>query len=316
MAAKAEAVAAEHAVAFRFNGEDFELQPRSLRAYPYLLVFEGGRIGINPKGSMPPFRFQPLAEWLHGHGPALVAKWFEDLLMRQLGFVEVTVSRVDLFADFEGFAMVRDDLDRFVGRATARQYYEEDERWTGFAFGKRKTGTISARIYDKTEELRVHRNGYWAELWGRPIEGPPVTRVEFELNATALREFQLRTATEVLESVGSLWAWLTSNWLTLREPTGDETRSRWPITTPWQSVQRARLSEGAVDIERVRAASRRADLRWHAPRLVTSLATIAGLVGTEDLEATLAVLPLLVRGVEAESGRDFVARVAERARGA
>jgi len=314
--AKAEALAKDAAVPYRLGGEDFELQPRSWRTYPYLLTFEGGRVGVNLNGTIPPFRFQPRAEWLHGEGASAVAAWFEDMLMVHLMYVVVSVSRIDLFADFEGLSFEQGDLRRFVGRARSRQLFEEDERWTGFMFGKRKSGTICARIYDKTEQLRVHRAGYWAEVWGRPIEGPPVTRVEFELTATALHDFGVRTPKEVLAAAGSLWAWLTSQWLSLRDPTDDETRSRWEVADMWHDVQRARLCEGSVGIERARAASRRADLRWHGPRLVGAIASVAALLGTEDLESTLSHLPLLVSGIEFESGRTFEDRVVERKRGA
>jgi hypothetical protein len=313
--AKGRAVAADAAQPFSFGNEDFELLPYPWRRYPYCLRNGHGRIGISPRGTIPPFRFQPKAEYLHGVGAEEVANWFESLLSRHLGLVVPSVSRLDLFADFEGLSFHVDDLDRFVGRARSRTYYEQDTRWTSFQFGRRKSGTISARIYDKTEEIRQHsRAGYWREIWGRAIEGgPPVTRVEFELSSTAIRNFGLCEPMDTIKAAGSMWTTLTREWLSLRDRTDDETRSRWPVAAEWHSVQRARLAEGAHGIERTRNGKRRADLRWVAPRFVGSAATIAALLGTTDIEDTLAVLPRLIENYCIESGRPFAERIAEKA---
>jgi len=126
--AKLEAEATDSVQPFRFCGEDFELQPYRWMHYPYCLTNGNGRLGVNPKGTIPPYRFQPRAEYLHGIGPSAVAQWFEDLLARHLGIVLPSVSRLDVFADFEGLRFEIADLDRFVGRARNRTYYEAVNR--------------------------------------------------------------------------------------------------------------------------------------------------------------------------------------------
>ena len=313
--AKGRAVATDAAQPFSFGNENFEMLPYPWRRYPYCLTHGHGRIGINPRGTIPPFRFQPKAEYLHGVGAEEVANWFESLLSRHLSLVVPSVSRLDLFADFEGLSFQIDDLDRFVGRARSRTHYEEDGVWTSFQFGRRKSGTISARIYNKTEEIRHSRSGYWQEIWGRKIEGgPQVTRVEFELSSTALREFGLREPMDTIQAAGSVWTTLTREWLSLRDRTEDETRSRWPIAAEWSVVQRARLAEGAQGVERMRDGKRRAELRWVAPRFVGSAATIAALLGTTDIEDTLAAVPRLIENYCIESGRPFADRIAEKAK--
>src|SRR5664279_3459800 len=44
--------------------------------------------------------------------------------------------------------------------------YEDGGSFTGFVFGKRKTKTIAARIYDKTAEVQAKGNAYWEDIWG------------------------------------------------------------------------------------------------------------------------------------------------------
>lgn len=63
--------------------------------------------------------------------------------------MQLSVSRIDIYADFEGWRLVADDRHRFSCRSASVRTFEDDGRLTGFEFGRRSTKTVSARIYDK-----------------------------------------------------------------------------------------------------------------------------------------------------------------------
>jgi hypothetical protein len=314
---RAAAVAAEEPQPFNFgNGTTLEIAPYGFGRYPFRLSHAHGLIGINPDSRLPPLRIQPWGEFLHGVGPLEAVKWFFDVLEWRLGKIELWVNRVDLHADFQGWHFNANDRDRFVCRARARTTYEDGGQWTGFGFGLRKSKSISARVYDKTEELKHSRAGYWEDIWGpRYVQGAPVVRVEFELARGGLSSFGLSKPEEVIEAAGALWMHLTSNWLTFRDSTDDETRSRWPVSVDWEQIQRASISRDAQGLERMVAGRRRATLQGLAPALVGYLASYGALLGTEDISDTCSTIPLLLRQYGAESGVKFAERVAIKAKG-
>jgi hypothetical protein len=74
------------------------------------------------------------------------------------GPYKLTVSRIDIYADVQGWVPELSDLHRFVGFGPYRRGFEERQvsyltgsRLTGFMFGK---DALVARIYDKTVEIR------------------------------------------------------------------------------------------------------------------------------------------------------------------
>jgi len=305
--------AAGEAQPFTFGHAQFEIWPHGLGRYPYRLEHRHGVLQLSPNSNLPPVRIQPRAEFLHGIGALSAARWFEDVLVDRCGFTELSVSRVDLHADFQGWRLDGEDRERFVCRANARTTYEEDGRWTGFSFGRRKTGTFSARIYDKTEELRRSKAGYWEDIWGPNYRrAEQVVRVEFELAGKALREFELSTPQEVVAAAGSLWMYMTDKWLSFRSPSADATKARWPVAPEWESVQRARIADGAHGLARMVAGRRRASLQGLAPGLVGYIGSFAALVGAEDIGDTCAALPRLLKLYGEVTNRPFADRVAEK----
>lgn len=120
--------------------------------------------------------------------------WYRQLLEEESGPVLLTVSRLDLFADFQGWALDGDSRHEFVTRVKNRHTYEEDGVFNGFIFGSRDSGSIVARIYDKTIESQKTGSAYWKIIWGDQFDpNEAVLRVEFELMQSALREFGINT---------------------------------------------------------------------------------------------------------------------------
>jgi len=294
---------------------EFGVADRGFGLYRYTLNHENGQVGVTRSDRLPAFRIQPRAQFLHGLGALNGAEWFRDQLEPACGAVDLTVSRVDLFADWQGWSLCGDDRHRFVCRAKSRVTYEENDSFTGFLFGRRGMHTVSARIYDKTLEMKHSKAGYWEDIWGAAYDrSEPVTRVEFELGRQGLKEFGLRGPDEVVGAAGGMWSYCTGDWLSLRDPTADATRARWPEAMEWGDIRRARLADEGHGLERMRQGRRRATLEGITPGLVGYMTTFAVLSGTTGEEETCEQLVYLLRGHGFHSGFHFENRVAARKR--
>lgn len=299
----------EAAVDFEFGGISFRIQPFGLLKYRFRLEHANGIIGVSPGGHLPTFYVQPRAEFLHALGPGLAVAWFRDLLEAECKYVNVSVRRADLFADFQGLSICGDDRHRFVSRAKKRTTDEDDETFNGLRFGRRKTGTICARIYDKTIELDESRAYYWREMWGNYDPAQSVVRVEFELGREALREFGVITPEELFDAVGALWVHLTDEWLSLRVVSDDQTKSRWPIDPDWMAVRRASIAWTDWGIARFTNAKRTGELARIMPGLVGYLSSFGALTDESDLEAILNRLFIEADAWIDESGVSMTDRV-------
>lgn len=89
---------------------------------------------------------------------------------------------------------------------------------------------IMARVYDKTQELRVHRDPekerleklIWSEHgW----QGEQVTRVEFQIRGEAAKELFGRQLDRATRELDAIWGYCTTRWLKLVVP-GTATRLR------------------------------------------------------------------------------------------
>jgi len=301
------------AVPANFGGIEFAVAGHGFGKYRYCLRHRYGQVGLTASKALPAVRVQPRSEFLHGAGVLGCVEWFEKALWGVVGPLRFSVSRLDLHADWQGWGLHGDDRGRFVCRAERRDLHEADDEFMGFEFGRRTTGTICSRIYDKTAEQQQKGNDYWHDVWGdRRDPMRPVHRVEFEFGRQGLREFGIDTPREAVEAAGALWASATSEWLTFRTRSGDATRSRWPLAPEWSDVQRASLRGGAEGIERMYAGRRRGQLRRLLPQLNGRVVAFAALVDARSIDEACERLPGFLRDYEVVSRRSFADRVAEK----
>lgn len=172
-----------------------------------------------------------------------------------------------------------------------------------------------ARIYDKTREAADNGTDYWPELWGPSFDpDQPVLRIEFEFTRDGLREFGVDTPEDAFDMTGALWAYATQQWLTLRIPTCDDTRARWPIDSRWVAVQRSNLVGTSLPAARIRAGNHAGKLRKMLPAIVGHLSSAAVPLGTNDIDDTLDALAPLIRAYGNLTGLHFPDRIAEKRR--
>jgi hypothetical protein len=291
----------------------FGISPYSWGKYRFCLDHQMARIGFSTSQYLPTVRIQPRAEYLHAIGPAAVVSSLQETLEPQLGQLRFGVSRVDLFADWQGWSLTLDDAHRFVCRADTRRTYETGGILTGFEFGTRKTKTFTGRLYDKTADIAAKGNEWWHEVWGdRYVAGTPVHRLEFEIGRQGLTEFDLDTPAQVLAAAGDLWTYATGQWLTHRSPTEDQTRSRWPLSPQWHAVQQTTLSHQPVGIERLRSSKRTTSITKLLPGLTGYLASLGALIGTEGIDDTVATVGHHLHNYEVISRISFAERIESR----
>lgn len=302
-------------VDFLLAGVLFQLSPYSWLKYPYSLEHSYGRIGFRSSGRLPEVRVQTRAEALHGASPQSVFEFFDEIVTEEVGTVTWMVSRLDLYVDVQGWDLSPGMADRFVARSKQLTTYMDGELCTGFQFGTRKSKSISARLYDKTADMAKKRSDWikdsWAERYNPAL---PVHRFELEFGRDAIKQFQVSTPSEVFAAVPDLWRYGTSDWLRLCVPTGDDTRSRWPLDPDWLVIQSASLRQAELGLARVRAKKGAAELAQNIPSLVGYLVTFAVLVGTISVTDTLRVLPKHIKAYEDRTGITFVDRVRRRRR--
>lgn len=290
-----------------------EVEAAPLKKYPYRIATPHGYVGVTDSERLPPVRIEPFAEHLHGVGPRASVAWFRDLAGSFTAGLRLTAIRLDVFSDWQGWAPAAEDRYRFVGRSTKRVTREESDAWSGFEFGRRSAGTLLARIYDKTLEAEAKGGSYWPAVWSergdqyRP--GESVTRVEVEALRNGLREHGIESVEDALDLAPAMWATATSDWLSLRQPTSDKTRSRWPVDPVWLQVQNSTFAQGACGLERLRAARGVSTMRSIRPGLVGYMSTAAALFGVNTVEDLVGPLVAMSRDYELVSGTSFADRV-------
>lgn len=213
-------------------------------------------------------------------------------------------SRIDVYADIGGFGLRSSDRAGFHTRADVAAYFPggEDDLLPSVRFGGK---AFKVRVYDKRRELQ--RAGKPAPLaWG-DFAGP-VTRVEVEADAAALRRFGILTLGEALTSYGDVWRHGTTRFVVLRVPGAGEKRD-WPIRDEWRVIQSAGIerfpANGLVPFAQVKGEKIRV-LRV----LYGCLASLGAYLGIEDLEEVVRRLPFELRGVL--RGREFKTEVVRR----
>lgn len=254
--------------------------------YRFRLEHPNALIGLTQSANLPSVRVQPRAEFLHAVGPEGVVEWCDEFAATVLASpILWQVSRVDLFADVQGWNVVATDRRRFAARANSRRTYEDGDDLTGLQWGAGKP--VLARIYDKTIEIQKDGKDWWPSVWGSSYDpAKHVVRTEFQVKRDALREFGLHSPEQVLAARPMLWKYLTENWLSLRDASEDSNVSRRPVDPDWLVIQSAQLDSEGIGEDLVRSGSLVGDLRRLIPALVgyaTRFGALAGAVTLDDL---------------------------------
>jgi hypothetical protein len=311
--AREAARAEDEPVPYRLGKVEFGLAPYGWGMYPFRLSHQHGLIGLTGSEHLPAVRVQPRAEMLHGLGPEATVDAFSDVLST-VGDVRWSVSRVDLFADVQGWWPTVEDRDRFVCRAKTRDTFEVSGELTGFQFGRRKGGGLSARVYEKAGQIEQTGADWWRDKWGDAYRDEhPVARVEFEFGRRVLRECGVDSPDDVFAKTAGLWGYATE-WLSYRDRARDGTKSRWPVASSWEAIRTVALRDRPVTVQRATESRQAASERRIRDGLCGYLSSYAALKNLDTLGEVLQSAHSVLRVWELETGIPFSDRVAGKRR--
>lgn len=141
------------------------------------------------------------------------------------------LSRCDFSFDFH-LPTVDFDEDSFVTSAEKDSQHRKNGQVQTFTIGK---GDIVLRVYNKSAEIEEASDKYWFyAFWDG--ERQNVWRVEWQVRKEVLKRFGLRTFADLFDGYGDVLRFLVSEQTSLRVPTEDTNRSRWPIHPLWQAL--------------------------------------------------------------------------------
>ena len=141
-----------------------------------------------------------------------------------------TLSRVDFAFDY-WIAEPDFTTDSVVSLSAKDAQYRGDRQVQTIQFGK---GDVVLRIYNKVVEIEEQSDKVWLfQLWG---ETENVWRIEWQIRKDVLRRFDLRTFGDLFDAYGDALRWLADEHDSLRIPTSDTNRSRWPIHPLWADL--------------------------------------------------------------------------------
>jgi hypothetical protein len=287
---------------------DMHLRLHGWRGYPFWMSSPRFELYIGASKPFPAVYVQLHSAFIHAVGLEAAVQEAERLLLRHVlpkGFVPVA-SRVDVYADEQGWEPVHADFHRFVCRGVRRRMYEvprelhgRGRRLSGFTFG---AGEILARVYDKTLETSLRGVTWPALLWEGHDPERSVWRVEFQYRRKALSSFGLRSLGDVLRGRQGLWDY-GMKWLSLRQPGKHADRDRWQEAEAWTVLRSAQL--GSPRSELVREHIRVADELRLVRGLVGYATSLEAMGSARDLDGALAREAPMTRRYLASRGVRF-----------
>jgi hypothetical protein len=302
-------------MSFRNEDGHFLVRPHGWRGYPFWLSSPRYELFVGAAAPFPPVYVALHSPYIHTLGIEEAVGEIQSQLTGLLcGEVSLVPSRVDLYADTQGWQPTAVDFGRFVCRGVRRQLYEQPRqlhasgrRLSGFMFGK---GDVVARIYDKTLEMQV-RGSTWQELmWQDRDPADAVWRVEFQFRRRGLTTFGIRSMDEAFRSRQDLWEYGT-RWLSLRRPTQHMKMSRWPEAPAWVVLRSAQLGSPRSGLIRERI--RLADERRLVSGFLGYVSSLAAMSSGSDVDgAVRRAVPLANRYLD-ERGTPF-SEIVERKR--
>ncbi len=298
------------AVELTSGGQTYVVHPYGGRGFRHALSTSGVNMMVGASANFPPVYAQVRSAFIHRAGAQVALETVQDLLTADLfaGEIRLNASRVDVYADFQGWVPRAIDFEHFVCRARRRGRYDQGEdaqlfmygrQLSGFMFGK---GDVVARIYNKKLEMIATGEDWVAASWQDADPDVSVWRTEFQLRRGALKSARMRSAEDVLIHRQGLWEYGT-RWLSLRVPSGHSRQSRWPEAEVWRALRRANVGMASSPLvrERLRGADERRLLAGWAG-YTTSL---AALHNRDSTASALADLEPAINGYLAARGREF-----------
>lgn len=273
----------------------FEVKDKGTGLFAFILEDNAFRIHIAKSGSkaVPMAYVKISSQYLTARTPWEIVEELDDLLASiSDDMEEPKVSRIDLFVDFVSSVNMESwDRSAWVTRAHQINAYSVSGQFTGWTIGL--GGAIGARLYDKVLEVVTQsKKEYLFPLWKKAgWDGSTrVWRLEFELKQEAISQLKIKGFDAVMEHLGSIWSYATTEWLRLTEPNAaDATRSRWPTHPLWALLTSIGWEEEGGQLSRTFPISREPGRDWLMTHGLSSLTSFMAAQGVYDFDQGLAL---------------------------
>jgi len=191
-------------------------------------------------------------------------------------------SRVDLCADFRLDAPLSFPFleAHRIARSRKTETFMDGTTLETFYCGA-PGAPMRLRIYDKGKEICKSNKLWFATLWNTDdLNG--IWRVEYQIRRSVLRQFRIKDLDGLLEMLGSIWQYLTSEWFSLRIPDNDKAERR-TVHPWWQAVQGCGALLGDnIGISRIYTGDDVQSIKEILPHVFGRMITIAALSGVKE----------------------------------
>jgi hypothetical protein len=246
----------------RLGKQLFEVAGNGRHPFAFILTNPHYRLEIGKQGSkFTPMVYGKIASALLSSVPTDYIISDLHQIIGELGSAQgaTNINRADLCVDFmTTFPLESIEHDQWVTKARNFAAHVSDRQFSGFSIAA--GADLSARLYNKTLEMKKNPRPYLEELWrDQRWDGTSVVwRLEFQFRRQALRDLSVVTYTDLMTSLRGLWEYATEKWLRHTIPSeSDSTQSRWPLSPFWEAIQKADW-QGERHLERVNLAHSRA----------------------------------------------------------
>jgi len=221
----------------------FEVLDKGQKPFAFVLVDNWFRIAFSRRSSksMPLAYIQVSSELLTFTPIGEITRDLEFVINSLACDVSTAkVSRADLFVDFTTQQNLDDiDITHWVTRTTLFDKHYIRPHFSGWSIGYK--GDISARLYDKTLEIKKSGKDYLIPIWSEAgWNGEQnIWRLEFQFKREILDVLQSVSLENLLVNQGPLWRFACLDWLRLSRPNEkDSNASRWPLHPLWASLSK------------------------------------------------------------------------------
>ena len=200
----------------------FEVMGRGDGRFPYVLQDGALRIALSkPEALSMPLAYTQLSSESLTFSDVETLETDLRYVINSLGNVidEPKNSRVDLCIDFitnEPLEGINDNA--WVSRAHLINRYSNKRNFSGWVIGS--GGAMSARLYDKTLEIKKSKKFYLPDIWKSEgwDEQQTVWRLEFQFRREVLKQLNILSVPDLLSNLKNLWEYATHDWIRLTIP--------------------------------------------------------------------------------------------------
>lgn len=276
-----------------------------MRFYAYRLTCNDFIIAFAQKTTLenPPVRVKFKSGFIWSYGYIGAYDKFLEWYSCFPGEIEKSrISRLDICIDTDEVEFNEDDKNKFITRAKSKTtHFISDEhstgrKFTGFTIGK--GNPILARIYNKSEEIKIKGKEWFKAIWlENGWDGiKDIWRIEFQLRRKALKELGIDKVEDFRSNEDGLYRYLTDKWLSIDNDIWDTVKNS---TEPnIEHLIRKKVIQG--DIKRL------------INQTNGLLISIGAYSGTEKIDEVLRIIHKQANKNLSIKGKDFTSEVRKR----